>query len=490
MGGITHSLRDILGEDDYQELQLKSLVNKVEKGEYFPILHSWLKQVNPDLNWDWKYIKYLIDHLQMLSDGEIRKLMISLPPRSGKTELSSIHFPAYFIEKNPENRVIIGTYNQTLANKLSRRVRSICKDRVELNPDRKAMEEWETKNGGGVRAVGVGAGIAGIGANLIVLDDVVRSRKDASSITVRNSTYNWYTDDIYTRMEPDSRILVMMTRWHEDDLIGRLTKGDDKDDWVVINIPAIAEHNDPLGRKPGEALNPERYPIEKLYEIKRVMGRTFNALYQGHPTEQEGEFFKATWFQNNYVESIYSKYEAQDKTRFEFVRYWDMASSLDGDWTVGILMAKNRKTKEYFIVDMVRGRWSSHTRDKQIQETAIRDQMIYGEKGSIKVRFEVQPGSAGKDMAKYMTKQLAGFAVKGIRVTGNKESRAEPLAAQAEIGNVYIVKAGWNSTWLDELCTFPLGKHDDIVDACSGAFSELSKGSSFISFGGGFLRQD
>lgn len=487
MGDFSGSLKDILGEEDYQELQLKNLVTKVEKGDFFPSLHTWLKNVSPDLNWDWKYIKYMVDHLQMLSDGDIRKLMISLPPRSGKTELSSIHFPSYFLEKNPENRVIIGTYNQTLANKLSRRVRGICRDRVQLNPDRKAMEEWETMSGGGVRAVGVGAGIAGIGANLIVLDDVVRSRKDASSVTVRNSTCSWYTDDIYTRMEPDSRILLMATRWHEDDLLGRVAKGEDKDDWKIINIPAIAEQDDILGREIGEALNPERYPVEKLYEIKRVMGRTFNALYQGHPTEQEGEIFKASWFDDNYIESLLSHFEKQDKPKFEFVRYWDLASTTDGDWTVGVLMAKNRKTKEYFIVDIVRGRWSSHTRDKQIKETAIRDQAVYSDLGSIKLRFEIQPGSAGKDMAKYMVKQLAGFSVKGSRVTGNKESRSEPFASQCEIGNMYVIKGDWNSVWLDELCTFPLGKYDDIVDACSGAFSELSKGSSFISLGAGFL---
>ena len=403
------------------------------------------------------------------------------------SELASVLFPAYFLEKDPTNRVIMASATSTLAKQFSRRVRSIVKERVGVDADRKAMDDWHTAQGGGLRAVGAMSGIAGVGANLVILDDVVKSRKDASSVTVRNTIDRWYRDDIYTRMEPNSRICVIGTLWNEDDLLGRIMTGDDADEWTIIKLPAIAEEDDLLGREVGEALNPERYPIEKLLDIKKVMGRGFSALYQCRPTEQEGEIFKASWFKESYIESLLSHFELQDKPRFEFVRYWDLASTTDGDWTVGILMAKNRKTKEYFIVDMVRGRWSSNTRDKIMKETAIRDQAVYSEYGSVKIRFEIQPGSAGKDMAKYMVKQLSGFAVKGSKITGSKESRADPFASQCEVGNVYVVKAEWNSAWLDELCTFPLGKHDDIVDGCSGAFSELSRGSSFISLGTSFL---
>jgi predicted phage terminase large subunit-like protein len=405
--------------------------------------------------------------------------MISLPPRSGKSSLCSIHFPAYFLEKNPENRVIVGTYNQTLANKLSRSIRSLMRGRVPLNPDRKAMEEWETAKGGGVRAVGVGAGIAGVGANLIVLDDIVRSRKDANSLTLRNTMYSWYTDDIYTRMEPDSRVLLIMTRWHEDDIAGRIQNNED--DWHVINLPAIAEADDPLGREEGEALNPERYPLEKLLQIKKVMGRTFQALYQGRPTEQEGEIFKASWFRKHKVDRL--PQGGTEKRRYEFVRFWDKASTVSGDYTVGALFARERISNTFYIVDIVRGRWQSHERDRIMLATAVKDEAVYGQIGTVRIRHEQEPGSSGKDAAKYTNKLLSGFSVRAIKSTGNKKLRAEPYANQCEGGNVYMLEAEWNETFIDEHAVFPNGKNDDIVDASSGAFNELSKGNSFISWG-------
>jgi predicted phage terminase large subunit-like protein len=466
------SLKELLGEEDYEELRLQRLYQKAASGEYMPSLYDWLKKVNPDYNWDWRHTKYIIDHLQKVSDGEIRKLMIFTPPRHGKTELASIHFPTYFLEKNPKNRIILGTYNQTLANKISRRIRALCKTRIELDPDRKAMEEWDTKDGGGCRAVGVGAGVAGVGANLIIIDDPIRSRRDATSKTVRDTTYSWYTDDIFTRSEPDSRIVLIMTLWHEDDLAGRIQSLEK--DWTIIRLPALAEENDPLGRQPGEALCPDRYTREQLLETKDVMGRSFYALYQQRPQEQEGEFFKASWFiRDDRVP------EAETSDRFEFVRFWDKAATLDGDYTVGVLMMKNRATKQYYILDVVRGRWLPFERDKTILRTAQKDQELYGH---VRIFHEEEPGSSGKDAARQTNTLLAGYSVKAIRSTGNKQLRAEPYQSQAEAGNVHVLAREWTPDFLDEHATFPNGTHDDIVDAASGAFKQLSRGGGGISF--------
>lgn len=389
------------------------------------------------------------------------------------SELASIHFPTFFLEKNPQNRVIIGTYNQTLANKLSRRVRSLCKTRIELDPDRKAMEEWDTKEGGGCRAVGVGAGVAGIGANLIIIDDPIRSRKDAASKTVRDSTYSWYTDDIFTRMEPDSRIVLIMTLWHEDDLAGRIQQFED--DWTIIKLPALAEENDPLGRRIGEALCPARFSRDQLLEIKAVMGRSFFALYQQRPQEQEGEFFKASWFHK-----IDRLPEPEEEDRFEYVRFWDKAATTDGDYTVGVLIAKNRRTGYYYVLDMVRGQWLPHTRDTMMLRTAQKDQELYGH---VKTFHEEEPGSSGKDAARQTNMLLSGYPVKAIRATGNKQLRAEPYQSQVEAGNVFILVKDWTPDFIDEHATFPNGAHDDIVDAASGAFNQLTKGKGFISIG-------
>lgn len=470
---MSEDLKSLLGERYYEELQLTTLYQKASMGAYMPPLYEWLKQVNPDYNWDWPFQRYVIDRLQQFADGQIKKLMVFAPPRSGKSELVSVHFPAYLLERNAKDRIIIGTYNQTLANKLSRKVRALTRTRIELDPDRKAMEEWDTKEGGGCRAVGVGAGVTGIGANYIIIDDAIRSRKDASSITIRNATYDWYTDDIFTRREPNGGICIMNTRWHEDDLPGRILVNET--DWSVVSLPALAEDDDPLGRQPGEALNPERYDREALLQIKAVMGRSFYALYQQRPQEQEGEYFRASWFQR-----LDRLPEIKENERFEFVRFWDKAGTLDGDYTVGVLMAKNRATGYYYVVDVVRGQWLPHTRDAMILKTAQKDQELYG---SVHIFHEEEPGSSGKDAARQTNQLLSGYPVKAIRSTGNKMLRAEPYQSQVEALNVFIIKGAWNSDFIDEHATFPEGKHDDIVDAASGAFKQLSKGRGSISFG-------
>lgn len=469
-------LKKLLGKGYYEELKTQQLLNKVRKGDYMPPLYDWLKEVNPEFNWDWNFQRYMIDKLQRFIDGESKRLMVFAPPRSGKSELISVHFPAYLLERNPQNRVIIATYNQTLANKMSRKIRSLARNRIPLDPDRSAMEEWETKEGGALRAVGVGAGVTGVGANCIVIDDPVRSRKDASSPTIRRTTWEWYQDDLKTRLEPDGKIAILMTRWHEQDLCGMLLENE-AEDWEVVRLPALAEENDPLGREVGESINPERFSREQLLDIKKTMGRSFHALYQQRPQEQEGEFFKGSWFVK--VETLP---ELEPGEKYEFVRFWDKAATTEdrSDYTVGVLMCKNRKTGMYYVVDVVRGKWLPHGRDKVILRTAQKDQEVYGH---VRTFHEEEPGSSGKDAAKQTNQLLAGYAVKAIKSTGNKQLRAEPYQSQCEAGHVFILKAPWNGDFVDEHASFPLGAHDDIIDAAAGAFSQLTKGKGFISIG-------
>lgn len=607
-------LAKLLGRDYYEELKTQQLLNKVRKGDYMPPLYDWLKEVNPTYNWDWPFQNYAIKKLQDFTDGKIDKLMVFSPPRIGKSELISVHFPAYILERNPTDRVILATYNQTLANKMSRKVRALARTRVPLDPERAAMEEWDTKEGGGLRAVGVGAGVTGVGGNCltgdtlittetgqmrikdfftqrevpkvlsynthtkkteyknviagkvsqtdaiyriktgstiveataehlfynpyegkyipanrldinntllnenyhvepiisiekisgsklvydiqvednhnffangllvhncIIIDDPVRSRKDASSPTVRRTTWEWYQDDLRTRLEPGGRIAILMTRWHEQDLCGMLLEHE-PELWDVVRLPALAEENDPLGRKVGESINPERFSREDFLEIKKTMGRSFYALYQQRPQEQEGEFFKASWF-----EKLDKLPELEENEKYEYVRYWDKAATTEdrSDYTVGVLMCKNRKTGYYYIIDVVRGKWMPHARDKIILRTAQKDQELYGH---VRIFHEEEPGSSGKDAAKQTNQLLSGYSVKAIKSTGNKQLRSEPYQSQCEAKNVFLIKAQWNADFIDEHATFPLGGHDDIVDAAAGAFSQLTKGKGFISIGDRF----
>jgi predicted phage terminase large subunit-like protein len=426
-----------------------------------PYYQNWLKKVSPSWIWNWNYQVYIQQYLDKITDGEIKRLMLFVPPRHGKSEMVTVRYPVYRLKRDPGIRVIFGAYNQTLAEKFSRKSRKIARDQLSLSRERTAAEDWETEAGGGVRAVGVGGGITGQGGDLIIIDDPVKSRKEANSKTYRDTVYDWYTDDLYTRLEPNAAIILIMTRWHEDDLAGRILASEDGPNWTVINLPAEAEKDDPLSREPGEALCPDRYPLSELIKIKRVLGKSYYALYQQRPMEQEGDKFKRSWFE------LISKLPAAfDAT----VRYWDKASTKDGgDYTAGVLMGRLGET--YYVLDLVRGQWSTGERDQKIRETAIADRERWGHVVTV---FEQEPGSSGVDAARSMAKILDGFTVKTDKVTGDKALRADPFASQAEFGFVKVYRGHWFDDWIDEITSFPNGAHDDVVDASSGAYNQIA----------------
>lgn len=388
--------------------------------------------------------------------------MLFLPPRHGKTELATIRYPIYRLADDPQMRVIIGAYNQTLANKFSRKARKLARAvGVPLSADRKAVEEWETTDGGGFRAAGVGGGITGMGGDLIIIDDPVKSREEAESKTYRDRVYDWYTDDLYTRLEPGGAIILIMTRWHDDDLAGRILASSDAASWRVVKLPAEAETDDPLNRAVGEALNPARYPVTALAKIRTVLGMSYYALYQQTPRARDGEFFKRSYFP--IVDS-----GPAFATR---VRWWDRAATDGaGNYTAGVLVAITRDGT-VFIEDVERGQWSSAKRDEVIRQTAVRD---VAQHGQVHTWGPQDPGSAGKDVALAFVRLLSGFAAFTDIESGSKELRAEPFQSQCIAGNVRLVKGAWNATFIDELCAFPTGAYDDQVDAVSNAYNKAA----------------
>lgn len=422
-------------------------------------LAEWLAAVSPAYRWDWLYLSLLRAELERVASGETKRLMVFMPPRHGKTALVTVRFPVWWMERQSGLRVIVAAYNQTLANKFSRMSRKLAQMRLGLNETRRAVEEWETVNRGWYRAVGVGGGVTGMGADLILVDDPVKNREEAQSSTYRERVWDWYTNDLYTRLEPGGAIVLVMTRWHEDDLAGRILSNGG-DDWRVIRLPAIAEADDPLGRAAGEPLNPDRYPLGELEKIKTVMGAwAFEALFQQRPMPAEGGMFKGGWFR--FMDTAPVQVTAR-------ARYWDKAATADGgDYTAGVRMSRTADGM-YYIEDVTRGRWSSGERDKVIRQCAETDPP------GTQIWLEQEPGSSGVDSVQALIRMLAGFNVRADRVTGSKVVRAGPLAAQAEAGNVILIRGMWNAAFLDELTSFPNGAHDDQVDAASGAFAKIS----------------
>lgn len=386
--------------------------------------------------------------------------MIFCPPRHGKSEMTTVRYPVWRLKRDPGMSIILGAYNQTLAEKFSRKARRIAlADHLPLSAERATAGDWETTAGGGLRAVGVGAGVTGHGGNLIIIDDPVKNREEAESEVYRERCWEWYTDDLYTRLEPGGQMVLIQTRWHHDDLAGRILKSDQASKWTVINLPAEAEENDPLGRAYGEALCPDRYDLKALLDRRETLGNYgYSALFQGRPAPREGGMFKREWFE------ILPTAPADPNRR---VRYWDLAATKDGgDWTVGTLISRHGSI--FVINDVRRVQGSPQDVEKLITQTAALDGP------TVKIYMEQEPGSSGVVVVEHYARALAGYAFEGIRSTGDKVVRADPLSSQAQVGNVKLVAGTWNEAWLIEAEGFPMGAHDDQVDSASGAFAQIA----------------
>jgi predicted phage terminase large subunit-like protein len=412
--------------------------------------------------------------LQRIADGKLTRVMVFMPPRHGKSELISRYFSSYYLARFPERWVGVTSYGADLAYGLSRSAREhFVEAGAELSNDAAAVRYWKTRFGGGFWAAGVGGPLTGFGFHLGIIDDPLKNAEAAGSETIRLKQVEWYQSTFSTREEPGGAILLVLTRWNEDDLAGWILKNEamdeeDPESWHIVHFPAIKEEAEPEyppsctvepdPRQPGEPLCPERYPLRKLRRMMRKIGAYFwNALFQGRPRPKEGTFLKREWFE--IVDAV--------PTNAIRARGWDFAATQDGgDYTVGVKMSKT-PDGSYFIEDVVRGQWSSANRDRIIVQTANLD----GRR--VKIRGPQDPGSAGKDSALAFVKLLAGFDVRTEPVTGDKMTRAGPFASQAEVRNIKLVKGAWNKAFLDELCDVPYGRFDDQLDGTATAFNEL-----------------
>jgi len=433
-----------------------------------PVFLEWAARVTPGWSWDWPHVRLIGAALDRVSDGEIDRLIIQMPPRHGKTETATIRYPVYRLSADPMRRVIVGAYNSTLAAKYSRHARRLATEcGLAISPDRDTMDDWETLEGGGFRAVGVGSGITGHGGDLIIVDDPVKDREEAESETYRDRVWEWWTDVLWTRREPGCAVIVIMTRWHEDDLAGRILASDDGPNWHVINLPALAFGSadfpdgafvpDLLGRAPGEALCPARFDEQALASIRTVLGEYgWSALYQGRPVPRGGLLFSRERAE------IVPAAPAEGRA----VRYWDKAGTEDaGDWTAGIRLREHRGI--YFVEDVVRAQVEYAERRALMKQTAQLD-------GSVSVWMEQEPGSGGKESAQVSIKDLAGYHVQADKVTGDPFVRCLTWSAQWQAGNVKLVAADWNKPYIDEHASYPRAKHDDQVTASAGGFMKLA----------------
>lgn len=402
--------------------------------------------------------------------------MVMMPPGAAKSTYASVLFPPWFLARKRGRTAILASHTADLAEANSGKViRTIGEfgGAIGLEALSQGVKYWRTNNAGEVKSAGVGGPITGRRADLALVDDPVKSAEDAESVAYRDKAWNWFQADLSTRLkagkhgEPTARIVLIMTRWHEDDLAGRLLQSQ-PDRWHTVKLEAQnTRADDPLGREIGEYLwsgDPD-YDYGALlaeakadYERNGAM-RVWQALYQQDPRPGEGALFRAAMITHS------------PPMPGQSVRAWDLAAtkalgSRDPDWTVGAKLTKTPEGK-FIIEDVVRLRGSPDEVEALIVATASRDE------ARVQIRLPQDPGQAGKAQALYLTRKLAGYRVHSAPVTGDKSTRAAPFASQVNIGNVSMVKAQWNNSLIDELNSFPNGAHDDQVDALADAFAGL-----------------
>jgi phage terminase large subunit-like protein len=403
--------------------------------------------------------------------GEIDRLAIHMPPRHGKSETVTVRFVLRWLELNPGKNALVTGYNERFARKFSRRIRNMAKERGMVSADKSAADEWETRSGGLVMARGVGNPPTGTGFGLIVVDDPIRRREDAESAVYREKVWDWYTDDLYSRLEPQGALVLVMTLWHEDDLGARATASEP---FHVLKLPAISEA--------GEALWPERYPVKALERIRNVMvqnqgRRGWEALYQQNPTPRAGTFFQVDRLQVVPAAPIGLP---------SCLAFDNAASEGEGDWTAGPLVS-GPDAQGLWYVEPWRIQKEPSQRNLAMRQRADLKRPTY-------VTVPKDPAAAGKEVAQNHLKLFAGYAVTAVaRRKGEvKQLVAEPFAAQVNAGNVRVVKGpgdeyfagnerrSFAADYIEELRNFPLGKHDDQVDGSADGFNRLNASSPYI----------
>lgn len=440
------------------------------RGVQDPDFGRWMRRARAEHQWTARHFQHMQGVLNRVTSGNLKRVVFQVPIRHGKTEHNTISYAAYRLDLNPAEQILVVSHNQTLALKFSRAIRRLTLRRgVPMSADRNTAGEWETQAGGGVTALGIGAGTASLNAGLILVDDPVGKREDAESEATRDSTWDSLTNDILARAQPETAVALTMSRWHQRDVIGRILDGEAGADWHVVDLPARAEEGDALGRSAGEPLWPERLGEEFLNAKFAELGSYgFASLLQGRPRPRGGGMFQWDWWK---------LLDAVPATG-SMVRYWDTAGTdvtgkNDPDYTAGGLLCRLPDARTA-VVDVARFRLSVAKRDAKILEIAKSDRERFG--GRVTWWFEMESGIAGEERIANLVRavQNVGIACYSERATGSKEIRAEPLASKAEAGNVCLCPGEWRDAFRLEASDFPNGGHDDQVDAVVGADAKLS----------------
>lgn len=433
-----------------------ALANRSYK-EYLTLVHNDTYKHLP-------HTEYIADTLQKIADGEQKYVIVELPPRHGKSMTITETFPSYFIGKNPNKRVIATAYSEGLARKFGRLNRNKLQEfgvnlfNVSTANDNSTATNWSLdSNNGGMVATGIGGSITGEGADLLIIDDPIKNNEDAQSQTIRNKIWAEWETTLSTRLHKGASVIVVMTRWHEDDIVGRLLEHSPYN-WERIRMPAIAEDEDDLlSREIGEPLAQELGYDNEWAEFKKqeVGSRVWNSLYQQRPSASEGNIFKREWWQfYNRLPKMYDK----------MIISWDLTfkDADTSDYVVGQVWVKHKADR--YLVDVVRDKMDFPDTLQAVKNLAKKYPRVR--------EILIEDKANGPAVISSIQREIKG--VIPIKPKESKIARAQAVTPEIESGNVFLPE-GKDFTYdlIEECASFPNGAHDDQVDALSQALNRF-----------------
>lgn len=404
-----------------------------------------------------RHTDLVVQYLQRIADGEQLNLLIEMPPRHSKSMTVTETFPSFFLSKNPDKKVITAAYSDGLAKKFGRLNRNKFSEfshlfGLGLADDSKSNTQWSI-NGklGQMIATGIGGSITGEGADLMIIDDPIKNSKEARSKTIRDNIWAEWEATLSTRLQDNASLIIIQTRWHEDDLTGRMLSQSPRD-FIRLRLPAIAEDEDDLlGREIGEPLAPELGYDEEwaLQKEMEVGSKVWSSLYQQRPAPESGDIIQREWF--NYYTVLPARLD-------RIVISWDMTfkSGKDKDYAVG--QAWGIKGADKYLIDEIRGQFG-FTQTLQAFKT-------FKAKHHEASAILVEDKANGPAIIDTLKREISGIIP--VEPNGDKVQRLEAASPQIEAGNVYLPEnAEFTKDYIEEMVAFPNAKHDDRVDATS-----------------------
>lgn len=413
--------------------------------------------------------RVMVERLEAVERGECKRLILNMPPRRGKSIHSSQYFPAWFLGRNPSKSVIGAAHTAGLANEFSRKVRRIVTSAenpfgLKVMGDEGAVVQWGVEGGGGYLAAGVGTGISGRGSHLLLVDDPIKSREQAFSKTYRERVWEWFQFDAMTRLAADGAVILTLTRWHDDDIVGRALRDMEQggDQWEVLSFPEVAEAGmpDALGREPGDVLWPGRFPLEATRSVRETQPHVWFPLYQQQPTAADGTLFTAGMFDER------SRFRYDELPQFERVgQFVDSAFKDDVAADYSVIATWGMTENELWLLDV----WRQRVQYPDLL-TAIKDQYAKWQAWDVEVWIENK--ASGQSAIQSLRRSTLIPVQEYEPGQQNKVSRAQDATRFFRAGRIRIpLSAPWVADWVAEHLRFPAGDNDDQVDTTSMAMA-------------------